>query len=464
MLGFLIAVFGKDPRELEGNVGQILTLGRQVGIVFEPAQYRQLEAFHTCLPLGARQVDHMRCMLSSSMEAFQPFHAQDILEGGFVYGINEMSKNLVMGNRKKLKNSNGVVVGVSGSGKSMETKLELGQVLVGTGDDILIIDPQGEYREFVCLAGGQYIDFSPESATRFNVFEVPPKLIGCWEEETIREFISSKTDIAAALCKEMMAPLVFNGNHLAIVGRCTRLMYEKFFSLPVGKQKNSPTMFDFRNLMGQQQEEEAADLYVPLETFTDGALKMFACPSNIKTDNRVVAFGMSDLPRTMKRVAMLIVIHILTQRVQYNQKTMKATWFTVDEAQEVYREELGAEELDRAFRTFRKLGGICTMITQNISTALTNPRVKDMISNSEFKLFLDQGGADRNAIAQIIHLSSEELLSLTNSKAGTGILIYGKKIVKLDGRLRHTSRLYELYSTNFHEKAALIRKQEESCK
>lgn len=459
MMGMLVAVYGQSREQLKSNVEQIITIGRQDGIIFEPYDHKQLEAFHTCLPLGAREVDNMRCMLTTSMLAVQPFHAQEIMEdGGIVYGINETSKNPVIGNRKKLKNANGVIVGTTGSGKSMEVKLELGQVVVSTGDDVIVIDPQGEYKEFCELVGGQFIEFSSESRNYFNFLEIPETMLGSDDEHAIREFIGQKTDIATAVSKEAMMPRIFDGNHLTIVNRCIRLMYEQIFCLPAYKQK-SPTLFDFRRILSEQPEKEAGDIYTPLETFTEGSLNMFAHPSNVDIENRIVVFGMNSVPPAMRRMAMLIVIHILTQRVEYNQKAMKATWFVVDEAQEVYSEELGAQELDRAFRTFRKKGGINTMITQNISTALHNERVKDMISNSEFKLFLDQGGADRNAIAQILDLSSDELLQLTNSKAGTGVLVYGKKVVKLNGRLSADGQLYKKYSTNFHEKQAEKQKE-----
>ncbi len=458
-LGLMVLVYGTSLKDLEDKRDTIRMIGEGLGLGFEPYYHRQEQAMNTCLPVGARRVDHMRSLLTSSMVAFQPFYSQEIMQpGGIFYGINKVSKNIIVGNRKTLKNPMGGIYGETGSGKGMFEKGEMGQVLVSTQDDIFILDPQGEFKEITKRFGGQYYELSPESSVYLNFLEIPEEIMYSEDQEEIRKFIGEKSGVARAFCASIMGDLLFTGFHTSIVDRCIGMMYEEALRKP---QPVSPTLFTFRKLIGEQKEPEARDIYIPLEAFTEGSMNMFAHQSNVSLNKRLVTFSLQKIAKAMWEPAMLIVMHILSQRMDYNQEMQRATWLYVDEAQEVCKVESSALQLDKAFRTFRKYGGICTMIMQNVSSALQNDTTRDMISAAEFKVFLGQSGADRNAMETILELSTAELQEVLDAACGQGLLIWGRKHVLLDATIPKDNPLYSLYSTNFHERIEDKKKSED---
>ena len=186
---------------------------------------------------------------------------------------------------------------------------------------------------------------------------------------------------------------------------------------------------------------------------------MFAQPTNIEINKRLVIFGMQNVSEDMWETAMITVMHVLSNRMEYNRKLQRATRFIVDETQVVCKNKTSADMLLKSVVTFRKFGGICTMALQNLTRALENPELRDMFSNCEYKCFLDQGGVDAQALSQIQELSSTEFQSLNEDVPGYGVMVWGKKIVLFDSYMKHDNPLYQHLSTNFHEKAAQTEKE-----
>ena len=162
---------------------------------------------------------------------------------------------------------------------------------------------------------------------------------------------------------------------------------------------------------------------------------------------------------------MLSIMHFVSTRMEYNQQFRKATHFIVDETQVISRKGTSAELLMSAVATFRKFGGICTLIMQNITAALTNESLKELYSNCAIKVFFDQGGVDANALSEIQELTRSEMAALNNDQPGKGILVCGKKVVPIDMTMSKNNPLYKVNSTNFYEEDSRhIRKESNETK
>lgn len=452
-LQLLVAVRAETEEELMANVDTIKLIGSQMGLKLVADTNQQLAALNTLLPTGARRVDHMRSMLTSSMVAFQPFHARDLIQpGGTFYGVNKLTKNIIMADRKRLKNSNGCIIGHTGSGKSMLLKItEIGQTYVSTEDDIFMIDPQNEMEFITAHFGGQFFDLTSGSGLYLNPLEVPEKILYSTDQKEKNQFIGMKADFMEAFIYSCLKGIMPNGFHKTLIVRCIKKLYDQVFH---SLKPVSPTLSKLRDILKEQPEPEARDLYGSLEAYTDGTFDMFAGESNLDINARFVVFGMKNVPDTMWETCMITVMHLLSMRMEYNVGLQRATRFICDEAQYVCQKESSTEQLLKAFITYRKFGGICTVCFQNISATQANPLVRDMVSNCDFKLLLDQGGSDRNKLSEILELSSEEFRELANPKPGQCLLVYGDLILQCDAKIGKDNPLYELYSTNFHEKAA----------
>ncbi len=458
-LGLLVTITADSEEELDNRVRFICAAGRREGLMLEVYNYRQLKALNTALPFAGRQVNNMRCMLTTSLVGLHPYYAQDLNEeGGMIYGTNENTKQLIYGNRKKLASPHGFIIGHTGSGKSVILKLtEIDQTLLGTNDDILIIDPKKEMKELIIDLGGSYFDFSPKSKLHMNPFEIPKYLYAADKSEK-EKFISDESEFAVSFCASIMKNIVVTQEHISLIGRCVRKMYDKAF-----KFRQQVTLKDLRGQIGEEEQirfisekdrEILHTIYNSLEEYTEGAYDMFAYRTNIELENRLIGFGLFDVPETVWEPAMLLIMNFLNNRVKYNHMQLKATHFIVDESQTVCERETSAAQLLRTVELFRSLGAIVTLAAQNLTRILENPELRDMLSNCGYKCFLDQGGVDANALMQIQKLSTYEYEQLKNDEPGKGIMVWGNNVIVFNALLDKNNPLYAQVNTDMHEKAA----------
>ena len=458
-LGFLVTVFGEDEKDLESNVDTIRAIGAEQSMVFEPLLFRQLAGFHTCLPAGAREVDVMRAMFTSSMAALVPFRVQEIFQvPGVFYGSNQVSKELIVVDRKKLMNPNGFVFGKTGSGKSMFTKQEIAQILyLFPRDRVLLLDPQNEYYYIVQSLGGEILDFSKEKGIHLNPWEIPAHLPEDFRKDV---FITDKSTFTKTICKEALLPTPLSAIHRTIIDRSVGEFYDRLFTEKEEGKEPEDTLAILREIIGRQPEPEARELYIALEMFTKGSLNVFSHKSNVHLDNRLLCIGLDKIGRDLKRMAMLVTSEVIRSNIEYNAKEGVATWLYADEFQIITNEELGAEMFDNLYRTVRKKGGICTALTQTLSDNLLNEKIQAMVSNSEFVVLMNQSGIDRNVLRRIYEeISEEEISYVTNARVGTGLLKCGKKVVPMDATIPKKNPLYDLFTTNFHEKHEMERRE-----
>lgn len=463
-VGITIAVSADNIKQLKERIDTIKTIGSTHNMEIEEHEWNQLDALNTTLPTGARFVNTMRALFTDSLTVFMPFNVQEIShKKGFYYGINQVSKNLIMGNRKKLKNGNGFIFGVPGAGKSEDAKLEMGQVLSFTKDDVTVIDPKGEYEDITDVFKGQYVKYTQSSDNKVysNPFHVPEVV----EDE--QKFISEKAEFAYAICEQAIKPDVLTSKHISVIDRAVKNIYEKYFEsrrkLKKKEVLESPTFVTLREYFSEyaieQDDEEAKDLAKQLEVFTTGTLNIFTHQQTIEEGNRFTVYGLSELGKKMRALAMLVVIETITSKIQYNAKYMKATWVYVDEAHELFNDEYALLALEKLWRIVRSLGGICTGITQNIIDSLRNRATKTMISNSEYTVLLDQGSIDRDALQEVFDVSNTQLSYVNGAQEGCGLRRFGNKIVPFNNVLEKGNELYEMFNTNFHEKAEAMEKR-----
>ena len=454
-VGITIVVKAASMEELEERTEKVRIIGKTHNMDIVPHSYRQLDALNTSLPTGARFVDTMRTITSEELSIFIPFNVQEIHDDlGYCYGFNKVSKNLIIGNRKLLKNGNGMVFGVPGSGKSYNEKSEMGQVLCFSKDDIIVVDPMGEYKDIAAAWGGQYINLtqSAENVFYVNPFHVPDVV------PDIDRFVAEKAEFAYAICEQALKPVPLTSRHIAVIDKAVSHMYEEYFKKRKDKRRTrnrpeSPTIPVMRDyILGHYEENEAAQEIVDqLEVFADGTLDIFAREQSISDENRFTVYGFSELGKRMRAMAMLVMIESITAKIKYNQSDGVATWVYVDEMHELWGEEYSLHALEKMWREVRKRGGICTGMSQNLIDAQRNRSTKTMVSNSEFMLLLDQGTMDKEAVEDLFDISSEQLACVNGAEPGMGLIRFGDKIVPFDNTMEKDSSLYQLFNTNFHE-------------
>ena len=467
-LGMLVLLMADSLEELFQRMDTFQKMAVANGYTLSPYYYRQLKALNTLLPIGGRQVNHMRSFLTSSAVAFHPFYARDLTEeGGFVYGLNRVTRHLLIGNRKRLKAPHGMIVGHTGSGKSYLVKeTEIAQALLFTDDDILVVDPNNEQEGFIKHCRGQYFDFTPQSKVHLNPFEAPPDV---WEGGEIERsrFIARKTEYAVSFCGAAMTNITVTQVHKTYIGRAVRRMYEAYFSQQ--NYRSQPTLQTLGKLLGEEETElkdpkekrMLRDITDSLEEYTKGVYDMFAHPSNLDIHSRLVGFGLKNVPESVWEAAMVTMMHFIAMRMEHNQKEMVAARLVVDETQVLCEKGSSAAQLLYAVETYRKVGGVVTLVIQNLTRALENPDLRDMFSNCPYKSFLDQGGVDAASLAQIQELSASEFRSLEEKIPGRGVLVWDGQVYLFDARMEKDNVLYEVFNTDFHEKAADRKERED---
>ena len=375
-----------------------------------------------------------------------PFKAQEIHDqGGVYYGQNVISKNLIIANRKELLNGNGFVLGVSGSGKSFTAKREIVNLALATGDDILVIDPESEYRPLIEGLGGEVIDISATSANHINALDMEQ---GYGDGDNP---IVLKSEFLLSLCEQLIGAGKLSAKEKSIIDRCTAQVYHGYIrSLYQG---DVPTLQDFHAELLRQPEPEARDVALAIELFTEGSLNTFAKPTNVNTDSRIVCYDIRDLGKQLQPVGMLVVLDSIFNRVIRNRKQGKNTWIYIDEIYLLFQHEYSANFLFTLWKRVRKYGACATGITQNVDDLLQSHTARTMLANSEFLVMLNQAATDRADLARLLSISDNQLSYITNVDFGHGLIKCGSAIVPfMDSFPKHT-QLYKLMTTKPSEMA-----------
>ena len=443
-----IILMADSKKELESISETIETIGKRNSCTIDVHYLKQREALNTALPIGVRQVETMRTMLTQSLAVLMPFNVQELNDtGGNYYGINQVSKNINIGNRKRLINGNGFVFGVPGSGKSFFCKMEMGNVFLSGDDEIIVIDPMNEYFDVAETYGGTVVNMSTYTDNYVN-----PMAMDVWnlDQNDSKGWVREKGEFMLGLCEQCIGDSL-NSRQKSIIDRCVRNLY---VDIARSKEKYIPVMSDFYELLNQQPEVEAKDIALSLELFVNGSLNIFNHQSNVDVDNRFTVYGIRDLGAELSPITMLVMMESIQNRIVENGKRGKATWLYIDEFHVLLNSEYSAKYLQQLWKKVRKQGGLCTGITQNVVDLLQNYTATTMLANSEFVALLKQANTDSSKMAEVIGVSEAQLRFVNNSPSGMGLIKCGSSVIPFDNQIRKDTGLYRLYNTNIHEKIA----------
>ncbi|MHB8129974.1 MAG: VirB4-like conjugal transfer ATPase, CD1110 family [Mobilitalea sp.] len=443
-----IVLMADSKKELDSICETVQTIGKRNSCTIDVHYLKQREALNTALPIGVRQVETMRTMLTQSLAVLMPFNVQELNDvGGNYYGINQVSKNINVGNRKKLINGNGFIFGVPGSGKSFFAKQEMGNVLLNTDDDIIIVDPMNEYFDIAHTFKGVVVNMSTYTDNYVN-----PLDMDVWNLDLndTKGWIRDKGEFMLGLCEQCMGDTL-NSRQKSIIDRCVRKLY---IDIAKAKEKYIPIMSDFYQVLLEQPEDEAKDIALSLELFVNGSLNIFNHQTNVDIENRFIVYGIRDLGAELSPITMLVMMESIQNRIIENAKNGKATWLYLDEFHVLLNREYSAKYLQGLWKKVRKQGGLCTGITQNVVDLLQNYVATTMLANSEFVALLKQANTDSSKLAEVIGISDAQLRFVTNTSAGMGLIKCGSVVIPFDNTISKDTELYKLYNTNIHEKIA----------
>lgn len=457
LVGLLVCIFADSKDELDAISASVCSYAAGRNVKLEIARYMQREAFNTVMPIGCMQMDHMRTMLTRNVAGFVPFDIQELHADGSIicYGKNQLSNSAIFGNRKKLTNPNGFYFGMPGSGKSLDAKLEMSSVRLGTNDDIIIIDPSNEYISIAKEYGGEVIVIGGEGAESGYANYINPLDIDLSVYESMRKLeqtITEKNDLMTAICAFSLEGQ-FDGRHKSLVDRAVRNMYRNIAKM-TPEERYIPVISDFRDELKKMKEPQAQDIVLCLERFVDGSMNFFNHQTNIDAHNRMIVFSIRDASKELLPMTMLIVLTYIDRKILENFNRKTATWLYIDEFHEPMRNEYVAVSLDKYWRKNRKLGCIDTGMTQNIDEMLKSATARTMLDNSQFFYILkQQSNADADRICDFIGGVTDELKRyVISAEPGTGLLKHGNVVLPVDNRFDKNNELYKLLNTNFYEK------------
>ena len=412
--------------------------------------YQQEQGLMSSLALGQNQIEIQRGLTTSSTAIFVPFTTCELFQDGqaLYYGLNAISSNLIMANRKLLKNPNGLFLGTPGSGKSFSAKREIVNVFLLTDDSIIIADPENEYGPLVKRFGkqGQVIDLSPTSSN--YIYPLDINLDYSDDENPI----TLKSDFVLSLCdliiggKDGLTPI-----EKTIIDRCTRLVYRDYLQDP--RPENMPILGDLYELLRKQSEPEAQNIATALEIYVNGSLNVFNHRSNIDMDShRVLCFQLKSLGKALKEIGLLIMQDAVWNRVTANREKHKTTWFYIDEFHLLLKGQTGAFSVE-IWKRFRKWGGIPSGLTQNVKDLLASREIENIFENSDFIYMLNQAQGDRQILAKQLGISPTQLSYVTHSGPGEGLLFFGNVIIPFVDHFPKDTSLYQIMTTRPEEVA-----------
>ena len=448
-----IILMADSKEELDSMTETVETIGKRNSVTIEEHYLKQRESLNTALPIGVRQVETMRTMLTQSLAVLMPFNVQELNDKqGCYYGINQVSKNINIGNRKKLINGNGFVFGVPGSGKSFFCKMEMGSVFLSGNDEIIVIDPMNEYFDISQTYGGTVVNMSTYTDNYVNPLDMD---VWSLDLNDSKGMIREKGEFMLGLCEQCMGESL-NSRQKSIIDRCVRKLY---IEIARNREKYVPIMSDFYEILMNQPEDEAKDIALSLELFVNGSLNIFNHQTNVDVDNRFTVYGIRDLGTELSPITMLVMMESIQNRIIANGKRGIATWLYIDEFHVLLNSEYSAKYLQQLWKKVRKQGGLCTGITQNIVDLLQNYTATTMLANSEFVALLKQANTDSSRMAEVIGVSEAQLRFITNTSSGMGLMKCGNVVIPFDNTIEKGTDLYNLYNTNIHEKIAMEKKK-----
>ena len=440
------AYTAKTKQELDSAVFQTAGIAQKFNCTLNRLDYLQEQGLMSSLPLANNLIPIKRALTTTSTAIFVPFTTQELFMEGdsLYYGLNAVSNNMIMADRKQLKNPNGLILGTPGSGKSFSAKREITNVFFTTTDDIIVADPEGEYYPLVEALGGQVIHISSTSKDYINPMDIN---LNYADDDNP---LGMKSDFILSLCELIMgARDGMEPEEKSVIDRCLPLVYQKYLNDP--KPENMPTLGDLYDCLREQKERQAQRIATALEIYVNGSLRVFNHQTNVQLDNRIICFDIKELGKQLKKLGMLIVQDQVWNRVTINRNSKKNTRYYIDEFHLLLKEEQTAAYSVEIWKRFRKWGGVPTGITQNIKDLLASREIENIFENSDFIYMLNQASGDRQILAKQLNISPFQLSYVTNSNEGEGLLFYGNTIIPFKDKFDTSLKLYSLMTTKLSD-------------
>ena len=441
LLTFTVINLAPTRQKLENDVFTVGGIAQKYNCALRRLDWQQEQGFVSSLVLGYNGIEIQRGMTTSSTAIFIPFMTRELRMGGqaLYYGMNALSHNVIMADRKKLKSANGLYLGSTGSGKSFAAKRELLNVFLTTNDRIIIVDPMGEYVPLARRLGGQIIEIAPDSPNHLNPMDIQLNLNGGDSP------LSMKADFLLSLCelvlggKEGLQPI-----ERTVIDRCVRLVYREM-ALGLEPEK-TPLLQDLYEELLKQPEPEAQRVATALELYCTGSLNLFNHPTNVRTDNRVVCIVLKGMGENLRKIAMHITDEFVTQAVEDNFREGVATWCYFDEFHVLLRDQLTASYFVAVWKMLRKKGCVPSALTQNVKDLLASREIEAILDNTDFMILLAQAQSDRAILAKQLGISEHQLSYITHSNSGEGLLFYGDVTIPFVDRFPK-GEIYNLLTT-----------------
>ena len=446
LLTFLVVNLAYTKRKLENDIFAAAGIAQKYNCALTRLDYQQEAGLMSSVPLGENLIPIQRGLTTSSTAIFIPFITQELFQTGaaLYYGLNALSNNMILCDRKRLKNPNGLILGTPGSGKSFAAKREITNAFLITDDDIIICDPEAEYYPLVRRLHGQVIRISPTSTQYVNPMDIN---LNYSEDDNP---LALKSDFLLSLCelviggKEGLMPV-----EKTVIDRSVRNVYRPFLAAP--DPAKMPILGDLYDELLRQPEPEAARVAAALELYVSGSLNVFNHRTNVELSNRLVCFDIKQLGKQLKKLGMLIVQDQVWNRVTINRAEKKSTRYYMDEFHLLLKEEQTAAYSVEIWKRFRKWGGIPTAITQNVKDLLSSREVENIFENSDFVLMLNQAQGDREILARQLNISPQQMKYVTHTEAGEGLIFYGNVVLPFLDRFPQNTELYRVMTTRPEE-------------
>lgn len=458
----VVTHFAETKQKLDEDTKLIMSTSNNSLCVMKKLFFQQETGLRASLPLASNKLCVDQLLTSECASIFLPFSVVEINQkNGIYYGLNAVSKTLLLYDRTKGTNSNGLILGVPGSGKSFTAKKEIVCVALNTNDDIYIIDPESEYQPLISALGGEVIKLAVGRRVYVNPMDMDINYAKDTDGDS--DPVTMKADFISSICETVVGKRRgLSSSERSIIDRCVRNLYQPYLkhiheinlNRPEGSEEITcdrnamPTLTDFYSLLLTQPEIEAQNLALALELYTTGSLDIFAHRTNVDTQNRFVVYDIREIGSSLKELGLRICLNDMWNRIINNfVKFGKRTWAYIDEFYLLLQSESSAIFLQQVWKRARKWMGVMTGITQNVEDLLNSPAARGIINNCNFILMLNQSPIDRMSLATLLKISEAQLSYITNSDPGQGLLYNGKTIVPFVDNFPKNTKLYELITT-----------------